>query len=446
MQDYLRGDQASNVEYINSCPKSTYLLGLDSSMGTYITDYIVAVVCIYFAEVFRRISRKSKELISDDYNEEEIKRKNSIQKRCYEELVFWAHSHQNTFRSVANAMTGSLVGCALMHLLAGLSHHLINHVEITNLQYGPLDELKPTEFSCLLVQVLPIYFLWQTAKLFASTFALFFVLTAFYIMLCKANQSQDIFPTIRETSISDDSQNDDFRDSSFGRRGFLLLKKHERTLENVLFVGLCGFCLFHICVAASATIQLTLSMGKVSKYHEIEQIWTLETMTYIIAACLSIYMIISIVLSFDQLQMRKINNLIDSGPETSRHELLSSFTDESNTEETSLDNSRRHRSNTVNDVYDIRRINSNKVNIYLTRCIGTAIMIIAGFTQYFLSFRCGLCKPEDVECPLPTYFNHNALYHLLFLFGIVIVCFAERRNLAREAQVFRKVKEILRIR
>lgn len=444
MQDCRINDPVSNVEYNNSCPRSTYILGLDSSVGTYITDYVAAAVCIYFAEIFRRISGKSRRLIPDDCYLESP-RKNSLQKRCHEELVFWARLHSNTVWSIANALTGSLVACALMHLLAGLAHHLINQVNRTKLQYDPSQEVIPTEFAFLVVQVLPIYFLWQVAKLFASTFALFFVLTAFYIMLSKANQNQDIFPKNTETSNAEEF--DDFHViPSFGKRVFVLVKKHERNLEILLLVALCTFCLFHICVAGSATIQLTYSMKNISTYRDIEEIWTLETMTYIIAACLSIYMILSIVLLIDQVQMRKLNNGFGAGPETSRHELLGSFTDESTAEVSSLDSSRRLRSSTVNDVRDIHRINSCKQNICVTRCIGIATMIVAGLIQYFLSFRCGLSTAKDVKCPLPQDFNHNALYHLLFLFGIFIVCLAEYRNFVRESQVIKQVTTILRSR
>lgn len=169
-------------------------------------------------------------------------------------------------------------------------------------------------------------------------------------------------------------------------------------------------------------------------------------MTYIIAACLFIYMIISMLLSVDQVQMRKISYVIDSGSETSSRELLSSIVGENIPEETNLDDSRGQTSSTVNDVRDIHRINSSKQNICMTRCIGVAIMIVAGLIQYFLSFRCGLRTPKYVECPLPSEFNHNALYHLLFLFGITIVCFAEYRNFARESQVLKQVATILHLR
>jgi len=66
---------------------------------------------------------------------------------------------------------------------------------------------------------------------------------------------------------------------------------------------------------------------------------------------------------------------------------------------------------------------------YIIKIVGI-ILLIAGFVAFgSLFFSCGYQEYENCfeQCPLPYYFNQNALFHVIYLAGLIILGWSEDR-------------------
>lgn len=71
----------------------------------------------------------------------------------------------------------------------------------------------------------------------------------------------------------------------------------------------------------------------------------------------------------------------------------------------------------------------NEKTFYVVKALGAATMIGGNLIQLILAPKCGDAAYEEcfVNCPLPdpTVFNHNGLFHVVFLIGLMILAFGE---------------------
>ena len=77
----------------------------------------------------------------------------------------------------------------------------------------------------------------------------------------------------------------------------------------------------------------------------------------------------------------------------------------------------------------IIRAKRDKKNIfhYIIKIIGI-VLLIAGFVAFgSLFFSCGYPEYENCfeQCPLPYYFNQNALFHVIYLAGLFVLGWSE---------------------
>lgn len=68
-------------------------------------------------------------------------------------------------------------------------------------------------------------------------------------------------------------------------------------------------------------------------------------------------------------------------------------------------------------------------DLWYVKSIGVALLLAGLLVQIFLRGKCGDGGYQDCfrECPLPnpTVFNHNGLFHIVFMVGLMVLAFAE---------------------
>jgi len=71
-------------------------------------------------------------------------------------------------------------------------------------------------------------------------------------------------------------------------------------------------------------------------------------------------------------------------------------------------------------------------DLWYVKAIGAALLLAGFLVQAFLRGRCGDAGYQDCfrECPLPnpTVFNHNGLFHIVYMIGLMVLAVAEDRS------------------
>lgn len=466
-----------NDTYVKRLP---YVWGMDGTYATYATDYIVGIFCFMFGITFLRCAfnmRSAKiKLDEDRHKRDGLPVPSKVDGRT-EKLL---RRHLEDTRMWLLMLSLSFFACGVAHGLGGFVHQNVSNVAALQFPctmpprkvfrnssaYSDANEYYD-EFYILRKPVLPLYILWQFVNIFAAAFGLLVFLLVFQTVIFDAAQ----FPRNREQSNDVDTvqeEGDRLKALTYSR----LAKQAHRYKKTFISCACVVMCILLVYYAVKIFFFVTdvpveqtdhQSMFSVQFCDAVPafdkrliRIWDSRVASIVIASSLlfctvSFTMLLSLRQSNDDDQdsmcVSPLLHKINSNP---RHN-----TYESDDEEDTTRDQGKERDVTDEEGVTVepqtgssqqqRQLRISPFHIRTVRCFGIWIILLAGIIQKLLAIS---CATNDVEsCPLPSSFNHNALFHIVLLMGATVWFYAEYIIYGQEIQaMYVAMKTLKRIR
>lgn len=368
--------------------KLLHYRGIDDSVATYTTDYIVGIMAILYAVVVTALAYKIKRWNS--FNLQSIRGKINNQEAFY-------------FCSRMLALSMVLYSCSVMLIAGGIVHQVVKTIPHSISSY-PNEDIRIHKR-----EMMPLFILWQVACFSGTTMALFLIAYSINLLTSHFNRSMILSNDNVETN----------------NRNIFTSKYNKYFVTTMLIVMTVGqiawrfFSVHEYIKTANSDVYMSEEQintlqeeVEIYKSNQLLSIWTMDISSFLLLTAILIFITVSLFLLCKE-------RLMDDSVSTFASDNRSDDIESQGTKEDVNDSKFKlipplASKNTI-------AVSAHCLN-YL-RFVASMIIFASGAIQYSLGL---YCYGDDYSsCPLPRTFNHNALFHIILGFGLTILFIAE---------------------